>query len=63
MATVNKEGYIEVRGRGRHTKKIIWLIKPNTSSTRSKTGHLGLSRINLPERYVGKRVRLRLEVI
>lgn len=65
MPIVNNQGYVEVTGRskrnptGKSTRKSWWLIK-HVSKNR---GILKFSDIVLPERYIGKRVRLKVEVI
>ena len=62
MAIVNNKGYVERRD-GRQVvstpsdKRSLWLVKPLASH-----GIINLKSLNLPKHYVGKRVRVKVEV-
>ena len=62
MATIDEESYISVIS-GRKCRKNWWLIKADGSSLKSTTGKLVLNTITLPKQYVGKRVRLKVEIM
>lgn len=67
MARVNNLGYVErTTGAGKNpkcksTSRDWYLIK--YGGTRSKNGNLVIGSIVFPEQYVGKRIRLKIEVL
>ncbi len=68
MARVNAQGYVEraslgMRGKGRRgVWRDWWLVKAQTSGN-SYEGGLSIKPISLPQKYVGKRIRLKVEVL
>lgn len=69
MVYVNEEGYLERSTRsgrnshGKGVKRDWWMIKHTSSPN---LGHLNLENkiaIKVPNKYVGKRVRFKLEVV
>ena len=67
MARINSQGYLERKscgkGDGRNSGITIYrnwfLIKYNSK----KTGYVNIGFMTLPEEYIGKRVRFKIEVI
>lgn len=58
MPTINKQGYL-VRRSGRSNYRNWWLVKWKDTSC----GFVPMSLISIPKRYIGKRIRFKLEVI
>lgn len=70
LTRVNDFGYVErrtVKGSGRYTVftdfRDWWLIKYQGSDRNKSLGVLSLGNIILPARYVGKKVKVKIEVI
>ena len=62
MASINSSGYVQRKTRsgrknptGKGTVRNWWLIKENST--------IGRINISVPESYIGKRIRLKLEVV
>jgi len=71
MARINKEGYLErkrVGNRGKSKSKIWdkkkwrdwWLVKSNNTGSR---GVINLTTIMLPKEYIGKKIKIKFEII
>lgn len=59
MAWVTNKNHIAVKRKKKGCEKISWLIKHQTSDR----GILVLSPISFPKRLIGKRIRLKVEVV
>jgi len=68
MTRINSQGYIERRSRGGGTVgraraaswRNWWLVKHHGITGR---GMIALKQISIPSRYVGKRIRFKVEVV
>lgn len=54
MVIVNRQGYLQTR-----KKKYWWLVKSNTV----KYGVINLKHVYLPQKYMGKKVCFKVEVL
>ena len=65
MARVNIYGYLDRRTnskkntKARATRRDWWLVPAHVT----RGGQIGIKNIYLPEKYVGKRVRFKIEVV
>ena len=68
---LNGKGYAEKKTLGRSGKTDVptnwrnwWLVQSHTNASLNERGFINLgTRLYLPEEYIGKRVRLKIEII
>lgn len=69
MSRVNEQGYVERKSRsGRRnpngkTSWRNWYLIKHSLNPSSKGGYIRLDAINFPPEYVGKRIRLKIELV
>ena len=63
MSRVNEKGYIERKRGGNHALSRKWLNWYLIQPSQGKRGILAIGTITFPEELVGKRIRLKVEVL
>jgi len=65
MSRINKLGYVERRvSRGKKgAYRDWWFIRYGGNLPNQNTGQIHANTISVPERYMGKRIKIKIEVI